>query len=472
MGTSRTKPENKAYDVVVIGAGPGGYVAAIRAAQYGASVAIVERNELGGVCLNWGCIPTKTLIYATDLYRKMQHAGDYGLDVKGLTLNLSAVIKRKNEVVRKNKAGIQSLLKANRVDVLKGEGRVTAPGVVSVDGQSIKARSIILATGSSPADLPGLELDGKQVISSTEALELTEPPKRVAVIGAGPLGAEFACVWNTLGSQVTMIEMMPNILPKEDEEIVSRLATLLTRRGMDIRTDTKVGRLTKNAKSVHLELEGSKAGSIDVDCVLVGIGRTYHSDVVSTTPSLGVALGKRDEILVDERMETNVKGIFAIGDVTGKTLLAHGASAEGLVAAANAVGKNSTMDYRVLPACTFTTPEVASVGFTEKAAVKQGYTIKTGRFSFISSGRAHAMGETEGLVKIVGDAATDEVLGVHIMGAEAGELIAVAALAMKLEATVEDIAHTIHTHPTLSETLMEAAEDYLGLGIHSLPRKS
>ncbi|MCC6489172.1 MAG: dihydrolipoyl dehydrogenase [Candidatus Hydrogenedentes bacterium] len=458
-------------DVAVIGSGPGGYVAAIRAAQRGAKTLVFEKEEVGGVCLNWGCIPTKTMIHTAELYRKLQHASDFGLNIKRVELDLKALVARKNDVVKKNKGGIRNLFKAHGIDVIKGEALVTAPGTIKVDAEEFRARSIIVATGSSSAQLPGLETDGKRIITSTEALELESLPKRILVIGAGAIGAEFACLWNAFGVEIILVEMMPRVLPLDDAELTKGLETLFKKRGMDVRTETKVKRMDTSKKGVHVELEGKKAGEADVDLVLVGIGRQYHSGVVTKTPSLGVQVGKRGEILVNERMETNVKGIYAIGDVTAKTMLAHGASAEGLVAAANATGGDERMDYRVVPACTFTSPEVARVGVTEAQAHEAGIEVKTGRFSFLASGRAHAMGETDGMVKIVGDARTDEVLGVHIMGHEAGELIASAAVAMKMEATVAEIAHTIHTHPTLSETVMEAAEDYFGVGIHTPPGK-
>jgi len=458
-------------DVVVIGAGPGGYVAAIRAAQRGAKTVVVERWELGGVCLNAGCIPTKTLIHTAELYRKMQHGSDFGIDVKDLKLNLPALLKHKASVVRRNKAGIETLFRSNGIQVIKGDARVKAPGAVSVGSEEIRAKSIILATGGAPARVPGLELNGETVISSTEALELTEAPGRVAVIGAGALGAEFACIWNGFGSQVTLIEMLTAVLPKEDEELTTRLAAGFKKRGIDVRTGTRVTKLDGAKGGLRLELEGEKAGVIEVDKVLVGVGFRCNSEVVTETPGLAVKVNKRGGIEVNERMETGVPGIYAVGDLVDKTWLAHGASAEGIVAAENATGAHRKMDYRVVPACNFTSPELASVGMTEKKAKESGADVKVGRFTYVASGRAQAMGETEGMVKIVGDAATDELLGVHIMGAEAGELIATAALAMSMEATVEEIAHTIHTHPTLAETVREAAEDYFGMGIHTPARK-
>ena len=458
-------------DVVVIGAGPGGYVAAIRAAQRGAKIVVVERWELGGVCLNAGCIPTKTFIHTGELYRKMQHGSDFGIDAKELKLNLPALLKHKEGVVRRNKAGIETLFKSNGIQVVKGDARVTAPGVVKVGGEEIRAKAIIVATGGAPARIPGLEINGEAVLGSTEALQLADVPKRVAVIGAGALGAEFACIWNAFGAQVTLIEMLPTLLPKEDEELTTRLAAGFKKRGIDVNTGTRVAKLDTDTGGLRLELEGEKAGAIEVDKVLVGVGFKCNSEVVTETPGLAVKVNKRGGIEVNERMETGIPGIYAVGDVVDKTWLAHGASAEGVVAAENATGGRRTMDYRVVPACNFTSPEVASVGMTEKKAKESGVDVRVGRFMYVASGRAQAMGETEGMVKIVGDAATDEVVGVHIIGAEAGELIASAALAMSMEATVEEIAGTIHTHPTLAETIKEAAEDYFGMGIHTPARK-
>lgn len=461
----------KQYDVAVIGSGPGGYVAAIRAAQRGAKVVVAERKNLGGVCLNVGCIPTKTLIRSAELYRTMQHADEFGLKVDGVALDLPAIIARKNKVVGINTGGIDGLFKGNKIDVVTGEASIPAPGRIAVNGEEIGATKIIIATGGRPAVLKGLEFNGTTVIGSTEALSMTTVPGRVAVIGAGALGAEFACIWNAFGAKVTLIEMMPNVLPKSDEELTKRLPSLWKRRGMDVRTGTKVAKLEHLKKGVKLTLEGDTPGEVEVDVVLVGIGLACNSEIVANNPKLGIQLGKRGGIIVNDKMETAAPGIYAIGDVIDRTWLAHGASHEGIVAATNATGGNKKVDYRVLPACNFTSPEVASVGLTEKEAKEKGINVKVGRFAFLANGRAHALGETEGMVKIVGDAATDEILGVHIMGAEAGELIAVAALAMSMEATVEEIVHTIHTHPTLSEAILEAAEDYYGMGIHSKPKK-
>lgn len=458
-------------DVAVIGAGPGGYVAAIRCAQRGAKVVVIERKFLGGVCLNVGCIPTKTLVHTAELYRKLQHAQDYGLKVKDIGLDMPALLKRKSKVVNVNTGGIEALFKAHGIELIHGEARVSAPGKITVGGQEVTAGKIIIATGGRPAVLKGLEFNDATIIGSTRALELTEIPKRAAVIGAGALGAEFACIWNTFGSEVTLIEVMPTVLPREDEELTKRLEMIFKKKGMDVRTGAKVAKATPRNNGVTLELEGNKPGKTDVDLVLVGVGLQCNSEVVTQTPGLGVKVGPRGGILVNDKMETGVPGMYAIGDVIDKTWLAHGASAEAIVAATNATGGNKRMSYRVVPACNFTSPELASVGLTERKAREQGINVKVGRFMFIGNGRAHAIGETEGMVKIVGDASTDEVVGVHILGPEAGESIATAALAMAMEATVEEIVETIHTHPTLSEVMHEAAEDYYGISIHTRPKK-
>ncbi|MCX5759463.1 MAG: dihydrolipoyl dehydrogenase [Candidatus Hydrogenedentes bacterium] len=458
-------------DVVVIGGGPGGYVAAIRAAQRGGKVIVVERWKLGGVCLNIGCIPTKTFIHTADLLRKARQSADFGVECQGVSLNMKALLKHKESVIRRNKAGIEALFKSNGVQVVKADARVIAPGVVKAGDEEIKARAIIVASGGRPARIPGLEIDGDRVIGSTEALDYDFVPKRVAVIGAGAMGSEFACIWNAFGAEVTLVEMMPSVLPKADDDLTTKLAALFKKRGIDVRTNTQVAKTDIDKGVVRLELKGDKPGTLEVDRLFVGIGLQCNSEVVAETPGLGIQLNKRGGIPVNERMETSVPGLYAIGDVVDKTWLAHGASSEGLVAAENATGGHRKMDYRVVPSCNFTLPEVASVGMTEKEARAAGIDVKVGRFAYMASGRAQAIGETEGIVKIVADAATDEIVGVHIMGAEAGELIATAAVAMSMEATVEEIVHTIFTHPTLSETLVEAAEDYFGMGIHTPARK-
>lgn len=457
------------FNVIVIGAGPGGYVAAIRAAQRGAKTAVVERGPLGGVCLNIGCIPTKTLIHTAGLYEKLQHADEFGVMVKNPKLDLKRLLERKDKVVGINTGGIQGLFKANGISLFQGEAALPAPGVVRVGKDELRAQNIIIATGGRPAQLPGFEFDGKVVIGSTDALRMDRVPKSVAIIGAGAIGAEFACIWNAFGAKVTLIEMMPTVLPRADEEPAKLLERVFKKKGMDVRTGTSVSKIERLKSGAKLHLEGKKPGIVEAEVVLVAIGVQCNSELVAANPNLGIKLDKRGGILVNDRMQTDAPGIYAVGDVINRTWLAHGASTEGIVAATNCTGGSKTMDYRVLPACNFTAPELASVGLTEKEAVAQGYTVKTGRFMFAGNGRAHSIGSTDGMVKIIGDEATDEILGVHILGPEAGELIATAALAMSMEATVEEIVNTIHTHPTLAEAMLEAAEDYFGMGIHTKP---
>ena len=457
------------YDVAFIGAGPGGYIGAIRAAQWGAKTVVIERDELGGVCLNYGCIPTKTLLHTAELYQNLRRAARFGIDVDGFRLNMRTLLARKNHVVRRLRSGVCALFEAHGIEVIKGEAWVEAPGVVKLADREITVRSIVVATGSSPASIPGLETDGTTIITSTEALELSTVPGRVAIIGAGALGAEFACIWNAFDAKVALIEQEPSVLPNEDEELTTRFGKLLMKRGVDVRTRTSVAKADTSEKGVRLSLEGAKSGDIEVDLVLVAIGVKHNSEAVTKNPFLGVAVNEKGAIIVDQHMETTVPGIYAVGDVVGKTWLAHGASAEGIVAAANATGGVKTMDYRVVPACTFTLPELAHVGLTEKAAHQAGIDVRIGRFDFAGNARALATGQIHGMVKIVGDKATDEVVGVHILGPQAGELISSAAIAMEMEATVEKIGQTIHTHPTLSESMMEAAEDYFGMGIHTIP---
>lgn len=457
------------YDVVVIGAGPGGYVAAIRAAQRGAKTAVIERGPLGGVCLNIGCIPTKTLIHTAGLYHKLQHAEEFGLVIKDLKLDMKRLLARKDKVVGINTGGIQGLFKANGIALYQGEAALPARGIVRVGKEELRAAKIIIATGGRPAQLPGFEFDGKVVIGSTDALSMDRVPQSVAIIGAGAIGAEFASIWNAFGAKVTLIEMMPTVLPRADEEPAKVLERVFKKNGMDVRTGTTVAKIDRLKSGAKLYLEGKHPGVVEAEIVLVAIGVRCNSELVADNPALGIKLGKRGGIIVNDRLETDAPGVYAVGDVIDRTWLAHGASAEGIVAATNCTGGSRRINYRVLPACNFTEPELASVGLTESQAKEQGYEVKTGRFMFAANGRAHSIGSTDGMVKIIGDAATDEILGVHILGPEAGEMIAAAALAMSMEATVEEIINTIHTHPTLSEALQEAAEDYYGMGIHSKP---
>lgn len=456
------------YDVVVIGAGPGGYVSAIRSAQRGAKTAVVERKYLGGVCLNIGCIPTKTILYSARLYKLAQKANEFGLKIGGnIEIDLKEVMKRKDKVISLNRGGIERLFKKYSIESIEGEATVANPGEVIVNGKKITTKNIIIATGGRPVELPFLKFDKQKIISSTEALNLTELPNRIGIIGAGAIGCEFACIWNTFGVEIHLIEMMPTILPKSDEELTKRLESIFKKDGINIYTNTKVEKADTSEKNIKLYLTGKTEKVIEVDLVLLCIGMRCNSELLQEPIKNALKINSKGGIKVNNKMETGVPGVYAIGDVIDTTWLAHGASAEGIVASTNATGGNRILNYHAVPSCTFTFPELASVGLTEQEAKEKGIPIKIGKFPFTNNGRAHTIGEPEGMVKVIANSKTDEILGVHILGPEAGELIATATVAMKTEGTVEEVANTIFTHPTLSETIMEACEDYYGLSIHN-----
>ncbi|HOV33895.1 MAG TPA: dihydrolipoyl dehydrogenase [Candidatus Hydrogenedens sp.] len=460
------------FDVVVIGAGPGGYVSAIRSAQRGAKTVVVEKKYLGGVCLNIGCIPTKTLINTANLFRKIKKGSEFGIKIENPQLDLQQLKQRKDKVIALNTGGIERLFKSYNIEWIKGEAEINQPNEVNVDGKKITTKNIIIATGGRPVELPILPFDKERVIDSSQALELAKIPGRIGIIGAGAIGCEFACIWNTFGAEVHLIEMLPHILPKEDEELTKRLESIFKKEGIQIYTGSKLKEAKVNKNSVTLSIEGNKTSQIEVDMVLVCVGMRCNSEYIKEPLRSALKINKRGGIGVNEKMETGIPGIYAIGDVIDRTWLAHGASNEGIVAAINATGGNKRINYNVLPACTFTFPELASVGKNESKVKEQGAPYKVGRFLFAGNGRAHTLGEPEGMVKIIGDNRTDEILGVHILGPEAGEIIATASVAMTLESTVEELVETIFTHPTLSEALMEASEDYYGMSIHTPPKKA
>jgi dihydrolipoamide dehydrogenase len=466
---------NKQVDLVVIGSGPGGYVAAMRAAQRGATVAIVEKETIGGVCLNRGCIPTKVLVKAAELYHDIQHAEENGVDIDGCRLEMARVLARKNEVVAKLRSGVESLLKANAVETVSGQGTVLDRGVVEIanaDGkQKLECSSIIVATGSEPASIPGLERDGVHVLDSTDALELDKVPESLAIIGGGYIGLEFASIFSAFGTDVTVIEMLPQLLSGQDKEISKRLRGYMKARGVNIHTETRFEELRTIADDkVEITASGKKDHvKVVAEKVLVAVGRKLNSDGVFAD-GMQVSVEK-GAVVVNEKLETGAPGIYAIGDVTGKMLLAHVASAQALVAAANATGGDETINYKVVPASVFCSPEVASVGLTEDEARERGINVKVGKFPFSASGRALIIGQTDGFVKLVLDADTGELLGGHVIGPDTSHLIAEIALAINIECTVEEIAHTIHVHPTLSETWMEAADDALGFPVHQAPKQ-
>ena len=456
-------------DVVIIGAGPGGYVAAIRLAQLGKKVTVVEREMLGGVCLNWGCIPSKALIYAGTLMEKIQHAETMGIMVENVRLDMTKLQAWKGSVVNKLTGGIGQLFKAHGITVVKGTAQFSGSHTLSVKTESgtetIEAKNIIIATGSSPIQLPGLEFNGDTIIESREGLDWTEVPQRMAVIGGGVIGLEMGTLYAKLGAQVTIIELASEILPGTDKEIVQALRRALKKRKVEVLTESKAtAKVT--GKTVSLSIETPKGPqNIEVDKLLVCVGRRPNSANLALEKA-GVQLDAKGFIQVNEQLRTTAPHIFAIGDVAQAPLLAHKASKEGIVAASVIAGSNEILDVRAMPAAIFCDPEIATVGLTEEQAREQGYEVKVGKFPFAASGRALSMDEPDGFVKMITDASNDQILGVHMIGPEVSELIAEAALAIELGATSEDLALTVHTHPTLPETMMEAAEAVHGLAIH------
>jgi len=462
-------------DVVVIGGGPGGYVAAIRAAQLGGRVTLVEEDKLGGTCLNRGCIPTKFMLRSVETYQLIKSAGQYGISVSGASLDISRMQAGKDKVVAALVSGVKGLLAGNKVEVISGRARITSAKQVEVDagqGQKlvITAEKVILATGAKPVVLPIPGADSPDIMSVDNMLELKRLPESLVIIGGGVVGVEMATVWAKLGCRVSVVEMMPHCLPTQDDEIASVLEGVLREDGIRVCCSARVSRIdsTAGGKAVVFS-EGEAEQKIEAEAVCISVG--YRPNVEDLgLEECGVAVD-RGGVRVNERMETSVPGIYAVGDVVGGMMLAYVAIAEGIVAAENALGKNSKMDYNAVPQCIFTLPEVASVGLSEREASDQGHEVQIGRFPFLANGMAAIVGERRGLVKIISDKKYGQVLGVHIIGPQAATLIAEAAIAMKLEGTVDDVTATIHAHPSLSEAVWEAARDVKGEAIHYPPRK-
>ena len=459
------------FDAVVIGSGPGGYVSAIRAAQLGKRVAVVEADRPGGICLNWGCILTKALLRNAEVLQLFQRAGEFGITVDNLRADYRVAYTRSRQVADRMSKGVEFLFRKNKITLVPGRGTVTAPGAVRVqapDGgtRTLEAPAVVLATGAAPKSLPGVAIDKTRVISSDEALRLEQLPPSVVVIGAGAVGVEFADVFAAYGVQVTIVEALPRLLPIEDEEISKLLARSFAKRKIDVRTGVKVQavRTGRDGVTVELEQEG-QATRVEAAMVLMAVGRGANTEALGLD-KLGVAM-ERGFVKVSPKMETSIPGVYAIGDLAGAPLLAHKASAEGVVAAEALAGHaGHPIDYRAIPGCTYCHPQVASLGLTEAQARADGRAVKVGKYMFLANGKAQAMAEPEGLVKIVAAGDTGEILGVHILGAEATELIAEFGLGKTLEATVEEVGHTIHAHPTLAEAVMEAALDAMGQAIH------
>lgn len=460
------------FDIVVVGGGPGGYVAAIRAAQLGCNVALVEKDKVGGTCLNRGCIPTKALYYSAKTLLAARHAPEFGVNVGDVSFDMSRAVERKDGVVSKLVGGVEQLLKGNKVDLIPGTGYVEGPGKVRVtsggETEVLGSKNIILATGSEPAMIPAFNIDKENVITSTEALDLKKVPESILIIGGGVMGCEFATIFSAFGSSVTIVELLPSILSLEDKQVSRVVAKRFKDTGISVLTEVTV-------ESVDVVGEGrvktklADGREFITEKVLVTIGRSFNSTGLGLEEA-GVKVEKA-KIVVDDRMETSTKGIYAIGDVTGKWLLAHVASMQGVVAANNACGKTMTMDYSVIPAGVFTDPEIASVGLNERVAKDKGIDYSIGRFPYAASGKALGMGETDGFVQLLADPGTDKVLGCSIVGAHATDLVQEVAMAMKAGATVGDITETIHAHPTLPELVMEAAEDLHGMAIHKISRR-
>lgn len=460
------KEEKYDTDLVIIGGGPGGYVAAIRAAQLGGKVILIEKEKVGGTCLNWGCIPTKAMVRNAEIWRYVKNSEDMGISVKEATLDWSKVLQRKTEVVSKLVGGVQALLRKNKVETITDIGKVTRNEVVEVttkDGRKreIKTKNIILATGTVPTIINVETSPDVKILNTNSIFDLNKLPKSMAIIGGGVVGAEFASIFCTFGVKVTIIELMPTILSTIDEEIADFMQKQFVKDGIDIFTSRKVTKILKNKSNTSVELDDGT--TIEVDEILMAVGRKIENGAFE---GFNLNSDKRGFLTVNNIMQTSVANIYAIGDITGKLQLAHVASEQGIIAVENIFGKKSEMEYEVIPSCIFTYPEIASVGITEKQAKEKNIPYKATKFSFQANGKALTLGHSEGFVKVIADMRWGEILGVHIVGPEASNLIQEAVMAMKLEGTVEDLAKTIHAHPTLSEAVMEAALNNLGIAIH------
>ncbi len=454
------------FDVVVVGTGPGGYVAAIRCAQLGLSVAAVEDDRPGGVCLNWGCIPTKALLRNAEVVNLLSRAEEFGIALKGWEADYAAAVKRSRRVADRMAKGVEFLFRKNKITLVPGRGTLRSATIVEVAGAkettTLEARSVILATGSGPRSLPGVTIDEQRIVSSNGAVRNETRPDSLVIIGAGAVGVEFADVYASYGARVTLLEALPRLLPVEDDEVSAQMAKTFARRGITVKTGITVSGVKVSGDAVTVETD---AGAFTTDQVLMAVGRAAKVTGLGLEP-LGIALD-RGYVKVSPAMETSVRGVYAIGDMAGPPLLAHKASAEGVVAAEAIAGQRPRpIDYSNVPSCTYARPQVASIGMTEAAARGGGRDVTVGRFPFTASGKAVALGDTDGFVKVVADKVTGEILGVHIIGPEATELIHEFAVGRTLEATLEEIVHTIHAHPTLSEAALEATLSALGHAIH------
>ncbi len=459
------------YDVIVIGSGPGGYVAAIKSAQLGFKTAVIERENLGGICLNWGCIPTKALLKSAQVYNYVSHAANYGVAAQPITPDLEAMVARSRGVADTMSKGVQFLLKKNKVDVIAGTGKVK-PGkkveVTNAEGEvaTYEANHIIIATGARSRNLPNLPQDGKKIIGYRQAMTLPQLPKTMVVVGSGAIGSEFAFFYQSIGVQVTLVEFMPNIVPNEDDDVSAQISRSFRKMGMKVMTSSSVEKVEIDGDVCHVTIQTKKGTEVvDADIVLSAVG------VITNLEDLGLEeVGievERTKIVVDDYYRTNVEGYYAIGDVVHGPALAHVASAEALVCVEKIAGQDPTpVNYKNIPGCTYTTPEVASVGMTEKAAKEAGYEILVGKFPFTASGKATAAGSRDGFIKIIIDAKTDLILGAHLCGDNVTEMIAGLVVARQNGLTAKQVAGSVHPHPTLSEAIMEAIEQAYGKAVH------
>jgi len=459
------------YDLIVIGSGPGGYVAAIRASQLGMKVGVVEKAELGGICLNWGCIPTKALLKSANVFEYIQHAADYGIKVKEASPDITSIVKRSRDVAAGMSKGVQFLFKKNKIDQIVGHGKLKKGGKVEVTDAAGKktdyeAKNIILATGGRSRELPTMPIDGKKIIGYREAMVLPERPQKMLVVGSGAIGSEFAYFYNAIGTEVTLVEFLPRIVPVEDEEISKALEKSFKKSGMTVYTSSEVTKVDTKGKGCVATIK-TPTGEIKVEADIVLSAVCLYTNMENIgLEEVGVKTDK-GKVLVDDFYKTNVTGVYAIGDITKGQALAHVASAEGIICVEKIAGQNPhPLDYNNIPGCTYCSPEIASVGYTEEAAKKAGYQLKVGKFPFTASGKAKAAGASDGFVKLIFDAKYGEFLGAHMIGANVTEMIAEVVAARKLETTGHEIIKTVHPHPTMSEAIMEAAAAAYGEVIH------
>jgi len=458
------------YDLIVIGSGPGGYVAAIRASQLGMKVGVVEKAELGGVCLNWGCIPTKALLKSANVFEYIQHAQDYGIKIKDAAIDFKGMVKRSRDVAAGMSKGVQFLFKKNKIDHIIGFGKIIGNQKVEIDDSGkkseISAPNIILATGGGSRELPNLTIDGKKIIGYREAMILPQQPKKMVVVGSGAIGAEFAYFYNAIGTDVTLVEFLPHLVPLEDEEVSKALEKTFKKAGMSTYTSSEVTTVDTKGKGCKVTIKTPKGEeTVNCDIVLSAVGISTNLEGIGLE-EVGIAT-ENGKVKVDEYYKTNITGIYAIGDIVHGPALAHVASAEGIICVEKMAGKNpEPLDYNNMPGCTYCNPEIASVGYTEKAAKEAGYEIKVGKFPFTASGKASAAGTRDGFVKVIYDAKYGEWLGAHMIGANVTEMIAEVVAARKLETTGHEIIKSVHPHPTMSEAIMEASAAAYGEVIH------